>query len=260
MLNSRKSQIILAVVVVLGLLGIVVGGFLAYTFLRTPEEASEPISSIPLENPTNSADGVTEADGSTDAESGPESDGDASAVTGVVLFEIVQAESEARFTINEILGGKPNTVVGSTDQVAGQISIDFGNPSASQVGIIQINARTLLTDKGNRNRAIKNQILETNTYEFITFTPTAINGWPDAPVIGETMQLEIVGNLTLLDVTREVTFALTVVAVSETRLEGRGSVTIFYADYGITIPVVPSVTGVDDDLLLEIEFVALAVD
>lgn len=254
MLKSRKSQIILAVVVVLGLMGIAVGGFLAYTFLRAPEEASEPISSIPIDNSSDSTDVASEPAGD------PADDGDSSPVSGVVLFEIVQAESEARFTINEILGGKPNTVVGSTDQVAGQISVDFGNPSASQVGSIQINARTLLTDKGNRSRAIKNQILETNTYEFITFTPTAINGWPEAPVIGETMQLEIVGNLTLLDVTREVTFALTVVAISETRLEGRGSVTIFYADYGITIPEVPSVAGVDDDLLLEIEFAAVAVD
>ena len=33
----------------------------------------------------------------------------------VVIFEIVQAESSASFTIDEILGGQPNTVVGTTD-------------------------------------------------------------------------------------------------------------------------------------------------
>jgi len=74
------------------------------------------------------------------------------------------------------------------------------------------------------------------------------------------MELEIVGNLTLLDVTREVSFSVTVVAISETRLEGRGSTAILYADYGITIPDVPSVTSVDEDVLLEIEFVAVAVE
>lgn len=254
MLKSRKSQIIFALVAVLGIMGIVVGVVLAYAFLRAPEEASEPISSIPIDNSAGSSGEATvPAEDSTGDDGSPSS-------RGVVLFEIVQAESEARFTINEILGGQPNIVVGSTDQVAGQISIDLDNPSASQIGTIQINARTLLTGKGNRDRALKNQILQTNTYEFITFSPTAISGWPDAAVVGETMQLQIVGNLTLLDVTRDVTFAMTVVAVSETRLEGIGSVSILYADYGITIPKVASVTGVDDDVLIEIDFVAVAVE
>ena len=144
--------------------------------------------------------------------------------------------------------------------MAGQISIDFANPSASQVGTILINARTLTTGTGNRDRAIKNQILETNTYEFITFTPTSISGWPEAAVVGETIHLEIVGELTIRDVTHETTFFMTVVAVSETRLEGRGTTTIARGDYNLVIPNVPSVADVDEEVLLEIEFVAVAVE
>ncbi len=45
---------------------------------------------------------------------------DETAVTGVVAFEIVQAESEARFTLGGLLNGNPKTVVGVTDQIAGE--------------------------------------------------------------------------------------------------------------------------------------------
>lgn len=277
MFKSRKSQIILAAVIAMGCIGIMAGAALTYAFLRPPEEASAPISSIPIEITTENATEDTAeptgelVDAPTDSqETSAENDeqptqeqqeeGTGSAKQGVIIFEIVPTESAARFTINEILGGQPNTVVGSTDQVAGQIIINLGNPSASQVGTILVNARTLLTGKGNRDKAIKNQILLTNTYELITFTPTAVSGWPEQALVGETINLVIVGNLTLLDVTREVVFTMTVVAVSETRLEGIGSTTILYAEYGITIPEVPSVTSVEDEVLLEIEFVAVALE
>lgn len=260
MLKNRTVQVI----AVLGFIGVVIAAGLAYAFLRAPEEASAPISSIPIEDVTDPTDEPNDPPETSEDVDEPtqetQEDGKSSFSEGVVIFEIVPAESEARFTLGEILRGQDNTVVGSTDQVAGQISIDFGDPSASQVGTIQVNARTLATDNNFRDRAIKNQILDTNTYEFITFTPTSISGWPQAAVIGELIELEIVGELTIRDVTMEVTFTVTVVAVSETRLEGSGATIVAYADYGITIPDVAAVASVDDEVLLEIEFVAIAME
>src|SRR5262245_49608660 len=49
-------------------------------------------------------------------------------------FQIVPEESEARFFINEVLRGDPITVVGKTDQVAGQIAVDRANPTNTIVG------------------------------------------------------------------------------------------------------------------------------
>ena len=65
------------------------------------------------------------------------------AATGPIVFEIVQDESEARFIIDEVLRGSPKTVVGVTNQVAGQIAVDPADPASAQVGQISINARTL---------------------------------------------------------------------------------------------------------------------
>jgi polyisoprenoid-binding protein YceI len=176
-----------------------------------------------------------------------------------IIFEIVQAESQARFIVGEILNGSPKTVVGTTDQVAGQIAVDITNPANTQLGTIQVNARTLVTDSGMRNRMIQSRILSTSSYEYITFVPTSLEGLPEVATVGETFTLQITGDLTVRDVTRQVTFTAEITPVSETRLQGIATATILRSDYGITIPQVPSVAGVDDDVILEIEFVAVPV-
>ena len=175
----------------------------------------------------------------------------------LVIFEIVQAESEARFSLGEILRGNPKTVVGVTDQVTGEMSVDFGNPANSQVGIIQINADSLTTVNNFRNGAIQKFVLVTNQFEFITFDPTTVAGLPDSISFGEEILFTITGELTVKDVTNEVTFDAKVIAVSETRLEGYASTIIAHADYDITIPEVQQVADVDEEVLLEIEFVVV---
>lgn len=174
----------------------------------------------------------------------------------LLIYEIIPAQSEARFLIDEVLRGDPVTVVGVTDQVAGQVAFDFSNPSTSQVGVIQVNARTLVTDNEFRNRAIKNAILLTDDYEFVTFTPTEIIGLPESAAIGETYNFQMIGDLAVTDVTREVTFEVSATAVSETQLQGMASTSVLYTDYELFIPDSPSVDTIDDAVRLEIDFVA----
>jgi polyisoprenoid-binding protein YceI len=110
-----------------------------------------------------------------------------------------------------------------------------------------------------RNRAINNRILFTDEHEYITFTPTAVAGLPESAAVGEPITFQISGDLTVAGTTQPVTFNAQVTPVSATRLEGSAGTTIRYADFGIAIPQVPSVTGVDEQVVLEIEFVAEAV-
>ena len=175
-----------------------------------------------------------------------------------ILFQISQDESEARFNIDEDLRGERITVVGSTDQVAGEIRFDPADLSTAEVGTILVNARTIQTDNDNRNRAIGNRILETGGYEFISFTPTSITGLPDSVSEGEEVSFQITGDLTVKDVTKEVTFDAVVMFVSESRLEGLASTTVTQDDFGLTIPDVPLVANVSEEIVLEIDFVAAA--
>ncbi len=177
------------------------------------------------------------------------------------LYRIVPDESEARYEIDEILRGEPFRVVGRTDQVAGDIILDFANAAASQVGVIRINVRTLATDEERRDRATRSRILQSAeaAYEFVDFTPTALEGLPATVGVGDTASFTIVGDLKIRDVTAEARFQATVNVVAEDRLEGTAEATVLRSTYNLIIPNVPFVTDVSEEVLLGIKFVATAV-
>lgn len=74
-------------------------------------------------------------------------------------------------------------------------------------------------------QAIGNAILLTDEYELITFVPTTINGLSESVTMGES---------------------------------GMASAEIFYADFNLEIPFSQSVDAVEDTVILELAFVALA--
>lgn len=179
-----------------------------------------------------------------------------------ILYRITQDESEARFNIDETLRGADVVVAGVTNEVAGDVIVNFGDPADSQVGTIRINVRTLATDDDFRNRALRSDILESarDEYEFADFVPTSLDGLPDSAAIGDTVEFQITGDLTLHGVTRSLTFDATVTLISEERIEGYASTTILYRDFNITVPQPPFVSFIAEEVVLEIDFVALAVN
>jgi polyisoprenoid-binding protein YceI len=277
----NRTVVIIAVVAL-----VVVAAGLAYAVFRTPEEASAPIEAVPLAVDTVPPPAPTVERTATSlpaapatvapeatAPSAPEPSAtpaleptatveaeptEASAAAGPILFEIVPDESEARFIIDEVLRGAPTRVVGATNQVAGQISVDPADPASAQVGRILVNARTLATDNEFRNRAIKNRILQTDAYEFVSFQPTQLAGLPASVAVGESFSFQITGDLTIRNTTKPVTFAVTLTPVDEARLEGLATLTIPYRDFNLAIPDAPAVDTVADDVTLELEFVAAA--
>lgn len=180
---------------------------------------------------------------------------------GERVFVIVGEETEVRFVIGEILNGNPNTVVGVTNGVFGEIVADYANTATAQVRSLSVDLSGLRTDNGFRNRAIHSFILQTGdpNYRTATFVQTAISGLPPSVTIGESYQFQITGNLTIHGVTREVTFEATVTPVSATRLEGTAFTTVRYADFNVAILRLPAeVASVEEEARLEIEFVAIA--
>jgi len=260
------------------LFGVVILALTACSILQEPEEASAPIEAIPLEVESEPAEAATEAEAlpaeaeveetaypapgedvqeAVDDEAYPAPEGE-SAPSEPRIYVISQADSQVRFVLDEELRGQPTTVTGVTDQVAGEIALDLNDLAATQVGVLQINARTLATDNNFRNRAIQNQILDTGTYEFITFSPTSIQGLPASAVIGEEIDFTVAGDLTIRDVTESVLFFVSATAVSEDQLVGVANGSVFRSDYGLEIPSVPNVANVEEEVELYIDFVANA--
>jgi polyisoprenoid-binding protein YceI len=267
-MSSRNLIIGLVLVAVL-----VAGGIWLYDWvLGETEEASGPISAPTLVLPTPTEVVVeptevpptvevepTEAPVSAADEPTGESAPAADALAdSLVIYQITPGESQVRFNIFEELRGSPKDVIGASDQVAGEVALDLSDLSTAQVGVIQVNARTFVTDDDRRNQAIRNRILFTDQYEFITFTPTEVRGLSGSGEPGQSFSFQIAGDLTIRDITQPVVFEVSAVGESADRIVGTATTSISRADYNLIVPDVPFVANVSDEVTLEIDFVLQA--
>ena len=166
-----------------------------------------------------------------------------------VLYRIVPEESQVWFAIDEILRGQPERVVGTTDQVSGDFIVNFPDPDTSQLGTVRINMRTLRTPDQRRDDAIRSRILESanDKYEFAIFEPAQLVGLPDSVEIDQPASFQIVGTLTIRDITSEVTFNADVRLTAPSRLVGTAIATIQRGAYDLRIPQVPFVGSVSEE-------------
>jgi polyisoprenoid-binding protein YceI len=263
-----KTAVIIGIGVALVLgLGLLAAAFAVYYFVLGPTlGASGPITAIPVvvNTPAPAAATATPvavvatSAAAPAASEAPAATQPAQAASGHVIFVLDSSGSQARFLIDEELRGQPKTVTGATNQIAGELAVDAADLSGVQVGVIQINARTFATDSGQRDRAIRNFILQTDRYEFITFTPTAVTGLSGSATPGDTLTFEIAGDLTIRDITQPVVFAVTASADSPTQISGTATASINRADFSLTIPSVPQVANVGETVSLEFDFLASA--
>ena len=154
--------------IALAAIAVVVLGAVAYVWFSggsgepSTEVTAPPITSAPTTAATTTAADpaatstvAAESDPTTTvAETAPtavveSTEPEAAATTSAVLYRIDKAESSVGFEIDEILNGNPFRVVGVTTEVAGEVLIDFDDPTTSQLGTIVINVRTLATDSGD---------------------------------------------------------------------------------------------------------------
>ena len=197
---------------------------------------------------------VPEAEGAQ----APEGESEGSGTEGESIFVLDPDLSEARFIIGEILANSPNTVVGVNKLVQGGGVLNFVEPGLSTLDEFLIDSSGFATDSSMRNRAIRNWVLQSSQFPVISFRPTDIVGIPSEIVVGETIPFEIIGLLTIREVTQEVTFAGEATMVSEDRVKGLATAAVLRSDFELSIPSVPRVAGVDEEFILEIEFVAVA--
>jgi polyisoprenoid-binding protein YceI len=206
-----------------------VAGYTAYGVLQPSAAASAPIETVLLTSPLDYAAGAHLIDSS---------------------------RASATFTVDEVLRGSPYTVVGKTDQVAGRFTFDPANPSAARLDTITVDARTLATDDASRNRALGNRILDSNTYEYITFTAGELSKLPASVSVGEPFSFEASGDLTIKGVSRPATFVVTLKPAADGSLSGSATSTVAYADWGVSIPSVPFVASVGQEATLALSFEA----
>lgn len=228
---------------------LVVGGGLAYLYFSGGSGEPSTDLTTPELNTTRST------------ASEPETTAQAVATTAqaAAAFVLVSDESVASFELGEVLFGEDKTVVGTTSEVAGQVRFDPGDPATAQFSEIVINARTLETDRANRDRAMRSAVVldsGSDEHEFISFVPTAIEGLEGPVAVGDEITFDIAGDLTIKGTTQPVTFSVTAVLETEDRLSGRAEAEVLRTDFGIDIPRAPGVADVTDEVPISLDFVA----
>ena len=177
---------------------------------------------------------------------------------GAGVVKIDSAQSSASFSLGEKLLGKDNTVIGKTSKVTGDITLNLANPAQSKLGTITIDASDFTTDSSQRNGAIQRFILQSNqpANQFITFEPTQITGLPAAVKVGDTLSFKVTGNLKIRAISKPATFDVTATVKSASEIAGTAKAKVTRTAYELTIPTVPSVADVTDEVALQLDFVA----
>jgi polyisoprenoid-binding protein YceI len=145
-------------------------------------------------------------------------------------FEIAPGDSSVVFAVPDNRGG----FSGRTTQVTGRVVIepptDGGEYNARVVGAID--AASLTTGNGSRDGSMRADFLRTREFPKITFTGT-VSARPGLGV--RPFPAVVRGRLTIRDVTRDVEFPATVVALAR-EYRADGTVKIRMADFGIPYP------------------------
>lgn len=186
----------------------------------------------------------------------PEEPSDSETADGGTVITVTEG-SEALYRINEQLANRnlPNDAVGTTSDIEGQIAFSADGTVDAERSKITVGVRSLQSDSGRRDRYIQRNSLESNQYPEVTIAVTEIRGlsWP-LPTSGEAT-FEMVGDLTIRDQTRSVTWETTA-TFTEGGVEGLAKTVVTFEQYEMTQPRVSIVLSVADEIRLEINFVA----
>jgi polyisoprenoid-binding protein YceI len=152
--------------------------------------------------------------------------------------------TQAGYRVDEVFaaGAREATANGRTGGVEGDLTVADG--TVTEASFI-VDVSTLTSDEGRRDNAIRDRGLETDTYPEATFELTEPIELPEI-VDGATVEVPATGELTLRDVTNEVTLDLTVRAVGA-RFAVQGAAPVAFTDYDIEPPNIGGFVTVEDN-------------
>lgn len=250
---SKKRLSILAIALVLSLALLAACG--GQTAPAAPAATSAPASDTAASD--TAASDTTASDTAAPADTG-------GALSGVHTYVLVPGESTASYIVDEeflsraldklgINAGSVKTV-GNTGDVEGSITVDLDNSSVSDSSIT-VNLTGLTSDQSRRDNWLQSKGPQLGKFPEATFVPTAIENAPDAYVDGEEISFQLVGDLTIRDITQPVTFDVTA-TVAGGVLTGVAEAQMKLTDFGIDPPNFADTLVVADLFTIRIEFTA----
>lgn len=155
---------------------------------------------------------------------------DATSLDGVW---VVSDGSFAGYRVHEVLRGEDVTVTGRTDEVTGSVTLGGGTITEASV---DVDVESIATDEPPRDAYFRGTVMEVGTYPTAAFELTE-----PAPLTSGESAVELTGDLTIRDATREVTVTAEV-AATESGVQVVGSVPVTFSDFGVQAPSLGFVT------------------
>ncbi len=231
-----RPRIIAALVILLLAGG--VGAYVAYDQILSGDSAA------PLAFPSSSAapGASSSASASSAATAGTSADpAAATAATSdgsVAGTWTVTTGTEAGYRVRERLANldAESDAVGRTKDVTGSISLAVdGGTTTLTAGTIEVNTTTITSDKSMRDNRLRNEGLQTDTFQTASFTLTKPVEVPAAALAGTATDVTLVGDLTLHGVTKSVEIPAQA-KLADGTVQVLGSISFPLADYDITAP------------------------
>ncbi|MCC7353957.1 MAG: YceI family protein [Anaerolineae bacterium] len=176
--------------------------------------------------------------------------------TELVLFRVVREESEASYEVQEVLLGQKTTTVGRTNALEGEFRLGLrdGKPYFD-FSRLRVDLRTLKSDNGIRDQAIRQRWLESNRYPFAEFVAREIVEFPGDAAEGKEVRFQVNGDMTIREITRPVTFEIRATLNGDT-LTGTGTTFLLMKDFGFDPPEILGRFTVSDGVTVTVKGVA----
>jgi len=182
---------------------------------------------------------------------------------GPRVFKIVPEQSVAQYAVEEEFLGQAVpfvTAVGKTNAFAGEVALQFnGNSVAIAGNTFTVDLSTLTSDRPRRDRAIREDWLESSKFPIATFVATSATDLPADAALGQDVSFTVAGDLTMREVTHPVTWAMTAKLDGDT-LTGTATSSILMRDFGFEPPDIAGMLKVTDGVSVTVTYTAKEVN
>jgi polyisoprenoid-binding protein YceI len=169
------------------------------------------------------------------------------------LLKLVEP-STARYIIREQLArlDLPNDAIGQTSDVSGMIRFDASG-GILQDSVFTVNVSSLTSDESRRDRYLKSRALASDQYPIVKFSINEVKGLPWPLPTSGVHTLDLIGELTVKEVTKPVIWQ-TVVEFDSDKIVGSASVTITFEEFDMAKPRFAFIISVAEEIKLELNF------
>jgi polyisoprenoid-binding protein YceI len=169
-----------------------------------------------------------------------------------VKYVLVPEKSEASYAVREQLAGRdfPNDAVGRTNAIEGSITL---NPdgTVNPASRFTVDLSTLVSDSPMRDNYIRRNTLKTDQNPLAVFVPTQISGLAGGIPQEGPVTFQVLGDLTINNVTKPVTWDVTG-TISAEEAAGTATTNFTFGDFNLSQPRVRSVLNIVDKITLNV--------